>query len=176
MEKYELDGETYYYINGKFCDSQYCIVDDQTANKLINIKFNQIDYKSLDSDDLLKQIISLKDMGLFLKAKNLIEYGLEKFEGNFPFIRYILPVYTSCCRNLNMHKKGIEVANLFLNSKTESGALFTSLSATYCDLFDYYNAKKYANRAFAILKNMHNKDSLELMSVYQRIKKETGEK
>ena len=63
-------------------------------------------------------------------------------------------------RNKYLEKYGKHVASPFL---------YTSLAAAYCDVSDFDNAKKYADKAYSYGRTENHSD---LIAVYQRIKKE----
>lgn len=175
MQKIEYNDKVYYYNNGRFMDSSFLEVDALTKNKLAEIVFSKVDYEHLTKNELLNFIKEIKNANMYGFAKNICIFCLKRYREDLYLIKSILPIITSCYRMCGQSEKAINILNEYnLTNKYESVAFLTSLAASYCDVKDYENAMKYANRAYA--KQCEEPDtSFELSLVYKRIKKEMGE-
>lgn len=176
MQKIEYDGEIYYYMKGRFVDSSYIEVEETTKNKLAELFFLKVDYKSLEKDELIAFVKEVKEAEQFNLAKDICLYCLETYKEDVCLIKNILPIITSCYRMCGQPEKAISVSKEFaLSFKYESVAFLTSLVAAYCDIKDYENAKRYAKKAYA-RQGGGTGEKTELSLVFMRIKKEAGEK
>lgn len=98
--------------------------------------------------------------------------GLIYNKKHLAFDEGIIPVLTSCLRNVKTPQEAIRFAIDYLYRKdVHSVPYFTSLAAAYCDIKDYANALKYANRGYAMQGGGIGEVN-ELSLVYKRIKKE----
>ena len=176
MQRIEYNGEIYYYAKGLFVDSSYIEVDKITKDKLAEEVFSKIDYKKLPKDKLIAFIKEVKEAEQFILAKNICLYCLETYKEDVSLIKIVLPILTSCYRLCGQPEEAISVSKKFtLSSTYESVQFLTSLSAAYCDIKDYKNAKKYAKIAYA-LQGGGTGAKTELSLVFRRIEKEAGEK
>ena len=175
MQKIEYDGEIYYFLNGRFVDSSYIEVDKITKTKLAEIVFSKVDYKSLSKDKLIAFLKEVKEAEKFNLAKNICLYCMETYKEDVFLIKIVLPILTSCYRMCGQPEKAISVSKEFMcSSKYESVPFLTSLSAAYCDIKDYKNARKFAKIAYA-QQGGSTGAKTELSLVFMRIKKEAGE-
>ena len=178
LRKIEYDNETYYYVNNQFLDSNFLVVDTNTSQKLANQYFKKINYHSLNMLDLLNFITELKTAEAYLLVIEVGEYGMHRFGSDREFASIVLPMMTSSYRKLNMPRRAINFAEVYLQKYPyilrSSGALCNSLAAAYCDIKDYHKAKRYADLSFAINKK-DGKFSSELHAVYARLEQEAGE-
>lgn len=55
MEKFEYDGDIYYFANNKFYDEHFIQVDKITLDKISHEYTKNIDYKSLNMDELFER-------------------------------------------------------------------------------------------------------------------------
>jgi hypothetical protein len=112
----------------------------------------------------------MKDNDDLVCSKKIFEELLSKSnESNV--VRSILPRYTSILRKTEKPEEAIKVYEDFYGSfggSISSSALHTSLAGAYCDIGDYFEARKQANKANAM---SSGNESIELQSVYARIKR-----
>lgn len=173
MEEFIYNNQTYYLINGMFCDELFIAVPEILQVQIATEYFKNKDFKSFSQDDLITFIKTTKDAKAYSVSKLAIEYGFEKFNNDY-FVKITLPIITSIYRLTKQPKLALSVANKFLALyNCASPALYTSMAAACCDLEDYVLAKKYADIGFA--KQGGSKGYMtELSLVYQRIKKNTN--
>lgn len=170
MDKYELDGETYYFNNGKWLTSNYMSVPTSIISRL---------NKQLTEDISLKPVREL--IGILDGAKQgkndqyALKIAKEALDrADISEIRQLLPRVTSLYRNNNQSQKAIDVATEYINKydkKVMSSALYTSLAAAYCDINNLGLARKYANKAKAL---SAENSAPELISVFARLKRLVG--
>lgn len=172
MEKFEFEGNIYIYHNNQYYDEHFIALCKNDLLKVMAARAEKINYKLFSESELLDLIKNYKKNELYEIAKKISEYGMEKYYYNDKFIRSVLPIFTSCCRKLNMPNEAIRKSNLYLKASTCSPALNTSLAAAYCDIGDYNNAKKHAGLAYAKLANLPYNEKIEIANVYARIKAE----
>ena len=173
MEKFEVDGEIFIYHNGKYFDEHFCALSHDMLIKVMKLRLEQSDYKNFNENELLELIKNCKDNEIFGFAKSISEFGMKKYIDNNDFVKSVLPIFTSCCRKLNMPNDAIEKSKPYIKPSTYSTALNTSLAAAYCDVGDYLMAKKYADMAYAKLANLPYDMKREISNVYARIKAES---
>ena len=169
MEKYELDGQIYYYKNGKWLDSHFVTAPLDIVPKLNKLIVDNDEYKMMSADELMKIIDGSKGSGNLLLAGKALEDALDK--ANSTQVKAILPRLSSFLRKQGNPQKAIDLCKEYCDKYGRdvwSSALFTSIAAAYADLTDYETAKKFADRAFAYT---GGKGSGELSSVYGRIHK-----
>ena len=167
-EKLEYDGKTYYRRNGKWYDSSYCEVLTHLQDKLNKLYNNSINYDTMDYYEIIKIADGFKKTNSFTMAITTYEIALEKTNKKYE-IKYILPRITSCYRMNHQPNKAIELySRICKNHGYEilNSVLLTSIAAAYCDLGQFDNAKKCADRAYAI---SNGKADEELKLVYKRI-------
>lgn len=172
MEKFEYDGDIYYFANNKFYDEHFIQVDKITLDKISHEYTKNIDYKSLNMDELFEKIRLVKDLEMYGLAKEMAIYGIGKFCNDLNFIRPTVSILTSCLRLMGKPSEAIEIAIKYMrkyNFKTVP--ILTSLAAAYCDIKDYDRAIKCANLAYAMQGGGTGYKN-ELSLVYKRIQKE----
>ena len=168
----ELNGKTYYYNGQYFFDETFILLQGDELQKVSTAYYAQFDYTQFDARVLGKYIQALKDKSLHAQARKVIEYGLEKFD-NKAFIEFVLPLYTSCCREMGQPQLALEKVEQYFGKVHFSAMLCTSIAAAYCDIKDYKNATKFAQLAYA--KQGGGKGyKTELSLVFLRIRKETN--
>ncbi len=142
-------------------------VQSALEQELAEAYFSGVDFKQLDDKGLLNLIKQFKALELFTQCRDMCEYGLEKFKNidNIDFIRIVLPILSSCYRNMKLPNSAIDLYKKYNNRAYSSGAYLTSIAAAYCDVENFEEALKCANRAYAI-----GEHSIELSLVYKRIK------
>lgn len=128
----------------------------------------------MNSDEILDYIKKLKGNGLYVQAKNVMRYAMEKYDGNEKFLFHLLPIFTSCCREMGCAEEAIITAESYYPRIEPSVALCTSLAAACCDMKNYDKAKWYARMAYAKQGGGQGYKT-ELSLVFLRLKKETGE-
>ena len=176
IETFDVDGNTYKYINGKYYDEHYCVLPKSEMLKVIRARIEHVDYKSLSADDIIILIKECKDNEVYTIAKTISEYALKSDILNIRQVRTLLPIFSSCCRSTNMPQEAIEKCKIYLTQYPGafSPMLDTSLAAAYCDIMDYDNARKYINRAYAQSAHLSIEDRRQISLVYKRIQSETG--
>lgn len=177
MIKIEFEGEIYYFNKGKLYDDSYLEVPQSISKKVVTHYYNNLNYNEFDEEKFLEYLKNLKASELYSKCISAVEYAFKKFSYSEELCKIILPIATSCYRLQGEPKQAI---SFWEERKTTfyscvSSALFTSLAAAYCDIEDYDNAKKNADRACA-LSGGPQKMAQELIGVYSRIKAETSSK
>ncbi len=178
MDKFEFEGEEYYFSKGQFYDSMFMSVEKSAADRLAEAYFAAVDYKALSADKLLEYIKQVKDAGQVLPAKNACVFGLEKFDGDRGFVSTALPMLTSVLRQTGSPEEAVAAAKRYIEAfgvKAASVPFYTSVAAAYCDLGDYAAAKRFADRAYG-MQGGSKGYTTELSLVYRRIKTETGDK
>lgn len=169
MESYEYNGEKYYFKKGKWLKSDYTVAPISVVNSLNKLLMENEDFETKTVDEIIKLLDGAKMSGNTGFALKLAEESLEK--ATLSEARALLPRITSLYRIKNRPERAVELGEHYIRvyeSKIWSPSLFTSLAAAYCDLNKLEEARKYANRARAI---SGNNSTIELMSVYSRLKK-----
>ncbi len=173
IQKIELDGQTYYYINNNFVDETYCTVPEEIKRKLAMEIFGKMNYESFSKRELSDAILRAKRVGAYAYVIKMATYGIDKFISSERWVTYILPVLTSSYREMGRPDQAVNVAKECTSKvKCASAQLCTSLASAYCDLGDYDRAKKFIDKAYAMqgggvgFKN-------EISLVYKRIEKAT---
>lgn len=152
-EEMEYDGEIYINRNGKWHNKSYCEVPVSLQLKLNSVYNNSINKKIMTYTQLIKLGDKYKNSGSYTLAIEAYEKALSKKINN-DNIRYILPRITSCYRKSNQARKAVE---LYSNVCKKYGydilnvPLLASVAAAYCDLGEYYSAKKCVNKALKLL-------------------------
>lgn len=167
MESYELDGQTYYFKNGKWLTSNYMTVPTSLLGRLNKMVLDN------KTEKTVQELISLLDgakLGYNIPlALNVSNDALKKATPKE--LKFLLPRVTSVYRKNNQAEKAIRVAQEYLNqygTSVQSSVLFTSIAAAYCDLGEIEAARKTANKAMAL---DNGNCSAELISVFARIKR-----
>lgn len=157
-------------------DGKWISENQSVAPKSLQADLNNLFFETINSEDLsTNQLIKMGDDFKRNNSEHLAIKCYKKALGECceNEVRYVLPRLTSCLR---IQGKSKEVIETFSNIKKKWGsklfneALLTSISAAYCDLGEYENAKKCADIAFS---KGGYKASYELKIVYNRIKKES---
>ncbi len=176
MQKIEVDGQTYYYINDNFVDESFLVVPDNVKKKLIPKVFESVDYKNLSPEDLMLLIKKAKRVCAYAYVIKVATFGLDKNIDDAWWAIRVLPILTSSLREMGKPENAIEVAKHYTSLiRCSSPQLCTSLASAYCDIGDYERAKKFADRAYAMQGGGQGYKN-ELTLVYKRIDKETGNK
>lgn len=170
MEKYELNGEIYYFTGKNWVDSHYTVVKREELSKLNNLRSADMFIENKSFDELLIEADQVKNTDDYLMAIKIYEKMLEIAKDSVE-IRKILPRYTSMLRKDDRPFKAIEMYQEYyarFGRSIMSPALYTSVAAACCDVNDVENARKSANLAY---KMSEGNASPELISVFARIKK-----
>lgn len=168
LEIYYLNGEKYYYREGKWLSSSYIEVPLVIANQLNNLLVNDEDFLDKSMKELLEIIDSSRCADNIQLAAKVLKRALEI--ASIPQIAKLLPRLTSNYRKLGMSQKAIDIAKLYTakyGRRVYSAPLFISVAAAFCDIDDYEKAKKFADLART---STGVQNSIELISVYKRIK------
>lgn len=170
MEKYFLNGEEYIFKNGKWLTSSYITPPLAVVSKLNKMIQGSGNIEKMNMDELMEIIDNSRERDNYHLAAQALERAMEVAKDDE--IRTILPRLTSNLRKQGKSQEAIDVSEKYLSrygKSLYSPALFTSIAAAYCDLGDFSNARINANRARSML---GSQSSVELISVYSRIKKE----
>lgn len=169
MESYYLEGEKYYYKNGKWFTSSMMAAPTGIVSKLNKLLVEDVDFSTQNMDELLKIIDGARGSENNYLASQALDAAIQK--ANPGELRKLLPRLTSNYRKVGRPQTAIDLAESYINNygkHVESNALYTSLAAAYCDIDDFNIARKLANKARALSAGV---SSPELISVYARIKK-----
>ena len=171
-----VEGQRYTLADGMLFDSTGIKVSESKAEPILFKYYSNINYASMDEEQKLEYIKALKYAKFYQMCIDVIEKEF-RYEHESNFIKTILPIYTSSLREIKKPELAIKFwdDNCWLYSKCESVALFTSLASAYCDVRDYVNARRFADRAYARRGGGSSGYETELSLVYKRIKKQTGE-
>ena len=170
MESLEYKGKMYSRYTNKWVDKNNMVVHLSLQHELNTIYANSLDLSGMSSQELVTEGDKYKEDESYLLAIRFYEQALEICDNKT--FKYILPRISSCYRKSNNPQKAID---LFAETKRLFGVemltpvLLTTAAAAYCDLNEIDNAKKCANRAYALC---NGNCSQELISVFARIKKE----
>ncbi len=169
--KISINNQIYYLKNGKISDDTYKVLPDGRALPVLYKYYSQIDFRYLETTDLIDYIKATKEAKIYNICIEAIEYSLENQDNIF--IKKVLPIYTSCLRELKMPDRVVEFweNNSKKYAKSASAVLYTSLASAYCDLKDYASASKAINRAYA-MSGGGSGHKTEISLVYKRINKE----
>ena len=168
MEEYILDGETYYYKNGKWLDENKCRAPLAVVSRLNALLIKKEDFEQYSMQELLEIIDKARSSDNVQLASQALEAALRI--ASVSEIKQLLPRLTSNYRRIGKPQSAIDVFKTYTDEYQKSvwsSALFTSVAAAYCDICDYETAKKCADRAMSI---SAGESSPELISVYKRIK------
>lgn len=172
MEKIELDGEVYYYINNRFVDSTFCAVSKSVNEKLCELFYKNLDFGAFSKEQLLDFVKKSKDAEQFSVAKNACAVGLEKFLQDEMFVRQILPIYTSLLRSLGQPKLAVEMAQKYTDlCSCDSFALWISVAAASCDVGEFKDAIMFLKLAKQKKRSHTFEEDSEFSFVENRIKK-----
>ena len=169
-EMITYNGQTYRRVKGKWVDKNGMVVS-HLQKTLDNLFAKQQAMDNMTAEELIAEGDKYKEGKTSHLAIKYYEAALKS--GTINTHRFVLPKLTSCYREQGRPKKAIELyeqAKALYGEKSMSHPLCTSVAAAYCDIGDYEDAKKCADKAFAM---NGGKASGELTSVYGRIKKET---
>lgn len=81
MDKFEFEGEEYYFSKGQFYDSMFMSVEKSAADRLAEAYFAAVDYKALSADKLLEYIKQVKDAGRCCLQRTLAFSDLKNSAG-----------------------------------------------------------------------------------------------
>ena len=168
MEQYTLDGEKYYYKNGKWLTSNFTSVPIGIVSKLNSLVINNTDFENMSMDELREVLNGARDSNNTILVQRALDAAMDI--ATISDIRSLLPRLTSNYRKMNNPQMAIDVAQKYLDEyekKVWSPALFTSIAAAYCDVADYDTARQMADRARGL---SANQPSGELINVYSRLK------
>lgn|SRR5574344_945926 len=175
MEQFDYKDNTYYFVNGKFTDEHFITLNVSDTNEVAEYYCSHINYENYDRHQLYDLINQVKSSGAYFLAIKIIKYGLDKFCNNDNFLMQVLPIYSSALRLLYKPREAIAVFGKYeSNIYALSMAFLTSIASAYCDIKDYDNALKCANRAYAMQGGSVG-ERTELTLVFARIKKEREE-
>lgn len=172
MESLEFEGKTYIRYNGYWVNTHY-----EIAPLSVQAELNKRYAKTLSLEQYtVEELVRLGDV--FKKTESyplaVKHYQEAITRANPSECRYIYPRLTSCMRQIGQARQAVEILSFLKEKygmKLITPVLLTSISAAYCDLKEYDNAKKCADAAYRLLKG---NPSAELRSVYARIDKECG--
>jgi hypothetical protein len=173
MDTVFVDNEVYYYDPDKatFFDENFMIPDPPVIQKLAETYFSSIDTTTLSDEQFISLIKQAKKAEAYKITIKLCETAFRTRIDELSMLRVILPIYNSACRNAGFVKEGLETTlHYYRLFKVDSSALFTTIGSSYCDLEDYDNALKFANKAYAMQGGGVGYNN-ELSLLYKRIRK-----
>ena len=135
MQKYELNGETYYYKNGKWLDSGFLAVPSELCRKLNKLKVDEISPQSVE--DLFTYLYQSNEANNTQLKEKVITRILEKAESDNS-LRYVLPRLSSFYRQTGKSFKSIQYK--------KTGA--TTASITIKDMYVQFNWKSGTGVAY----------------------------
>lgn len=172
MTKLEFEGRTYINEGGKWVTENYMVAPDSVQRELNNKQF-EVEFNAckksgeyVDLGDRYKNAAS-EHLALrcYMKA-------LERADADYT--KFLLPRITSSLRKQGKAREAIDLCSELkkkYGSKIFGPVALTSIAAAYCDLGEYYNAKKCCKKAYTM---SDGESSGELMGVYGRIKSESN--
>lgn len=174
MKQIEFNGRIYYYRDGTFFDEFFLILEGNDLRNVSKEYFKAIQWNNLTEEELFENIKQMKYNGLLYETKKVIGHIFIERANAVNLIHKLIPLYTSCCRELNQPEEAIKCAEELIPIYGVSSAIYTSLGAAYCDIKNYEKAKKCARIAYAKQKGGKGYKN-ELSLLFLRIRKETGE-
>lgn len=169
MEKYEMDGEVYYYRNGRWLDRRYLQVPDELSRKLNKLKIDEeVEPKSID--ELFEYLYKTDFAGNTNLINGTIARILTKAKERDE-LKFVLPRLSSYYRQTGQSFRAIHLFEEYdekYGRDIWSAPFFTSVAAAYCDQTDTDNATIFADRAMEI---DGERCSEELGKVRERIKR-----
>lgn len=171
MEKYNYNGEIYYYKAGKWLDANLVSVPVVLVNELNKLILNPETIEEDDMEYLLRIVYGARREENYQLAAMALEETMRRAIENdqIRLIRNLLPVLTSNYRKMNRPKKAINESRRILDvygKKIWSAALFTSIAGAYCDIDEYEVARKFADIAQWMV---GDDTSNKLANIYERI-------
>ena len=173
----EIDGEKFRYINNTWVDSMYCEAPGNILNQIYDNLIERADETSYET--LLEYAKVMKNSEHYAHASQLIDYLIKNCDkakiGKNNILLSLIPMKTSCLRAMHNPRGAIEFFNKITNEydvANYSSSLYTSISAAYCDIYDYNNSLKYAKIACAL--NTQEK-AFELIYLIKRLKAVLGD-
>lgn len=164
-----LDGRKYVRRSQKWSENNI-IVPDPLQKRLNRIVADSMNPLEATADELISNADKFKESGDYLSAAKQYMEALVKCDRNE--YSSILPRLSSCYRKLGQPEKSLtlmEEAVSIYGNKILNTAMLTSVAAAYSDLKMWDDARRYANRAYAI---SGGNAGVELMNVLSRIKAE----
>lgn len=164
-----FEGKEYVRRNQKWTENNIIVPDplQKTLNKILAENMNPLE---TTAEELIINADKFKESGDYLSAAK--QYMEALVRSNRNQYASILPRLSSCYRKLGQPEKALvleEEAVSIYGNKILNHAMLTSIAAAYCDLKKWDDARKYANRAYAV---SEGRADVELMNVYSRIKAE----
>ena len=171
MISFVYEGLKYIRYNERWCDEHYMIAPLCVQSALDRQYADSLNLEEYDTNELLKLADNFKNNQSYHLA---IRYYYEVIKRvDIVECSYIYPRLSSCYHKVGRAREAIELMTFLKNKfglQSISAVLLTSVAAAYCDLLEYDNALKCANRAYVL---MGKRTSLELSLVYKRINNNT---
>ena len=165
-----FEEKKYFRYNNKWVDCNDMVVHLALQDKLNQRYAEIVDLSAFDVKSLIEEADRFKKSESYILAIRYYEEAVKKCDSRT--VSSLFPRLSSCYRKCGMAKKSIDLlseAKKKHGMKIVTSELLVSAAAAYCDLEEYDNAKKCADRANAISNNSHNE---YLTAVYRRIKSE----
>lgn len=175
MEEIKFEEKIYKNIKGKWYDDFFIEVNMPLQNKLNSSYLETINLEKMSVKELLETADGFKKTLSNNKAIEIYNIAIEKTE-DIEEIIFILPRITSSYRLSHKPEEAVELYKEIIKKygyDILNSVLLTSIAAAYCDIMEYANARKCADKAYAMSKG---NASDELRAVYGRIRKETNDK
>lgn len=171
MISFVFEGVKYIRYNDHWCDEHYMIAPLCVQYALDRQYADSLSLEEYNDNELLNLADKFKENKSYHLA---IRYYYEIIKkADIVDCSYVYPRLSSCYRKVGRAQEAIELMTILKNKfglNSISPVLLTSVAAAYCDLFEYDNALKCANRAYVL---MGKRTSPELSLVYKRIKSNT---
>lgn len=170
FRKIEYEGETYYYLRGRFLDASFIEVPANLRDKLTKFYFLNVDYKALPPLDALHYLIDVKDSGMYDLSIQVGEYLLEAQSNNLRIIKIVVPILMSSYRQFEQPVKAIKLFYEYsiLHPEIVNSVWLTPLASAYLDTRNIAEGIKYAILAYEKQGDKYRMTALTV--VFERIK------
>ncbi len=171
MIKIEFDGENYYYDRGKFYDRTFCEMPQKESREVAAHYFSNIDISAMTFNDFVAFLNDLDNGGFYSECVQTIERGAQIFKNEREYAKVTLPKLLKMYR---LQNRAADAISLWQNVwqkrlyEVESAPLYTVLGAAYCDLENWEQAQRFADKAYGL---MGGKKNEHLSNLYLRINK-----
>lgn len=169
MFEFEYKNEKYKRINGYWYDSHNMQVWKALQSELNENYKEDIDFDSLDVNELIDLADEYKYAERYGKALEVYNKALEV--NDFEITKSISSRITSCYRKTG---RSAEAISFYMIMKKKYGdristpILLTSIAGAYMDVGDYYEAQRVAKIAYA---KSNGNASYELQNVFNKLNK-----
>ena len=166
------EGKKYIRYDNYWVNEHYEIAPLIVQTELDKQYANSLSLDSFSVDELIALADEFKKNESYHLA--IKHYKEAIMRADIEQCRFIYPRLTSCYRKIGRAQDAVQLMTYIKNKfglHMITPVLLTSVAAAYCDLHEYENARKCANRAYAIL---GGKSDPALINVFRRINKENS--